>query len=52
MKQMENIRNAYGVAPEELDGYEDLSEVDQQRVRTAIAQGHVADEDLVSQVRF
>ena len=31
----------------ELDGYEDLEEDDQARIRQALADGHVADEDIV-----
>ena len=31
-----------------LDGYDELSDEDQLRVRTAIEAGHVADEDLFS----
>ena len=34
-----------------VDGYDELDEEDQARVRQAIADGHVADEDLVSIVR-
>lgn len=32
--------------PDELDGFEDLKEEDQERVRRAWDQGHVADEDI------
>lgn len=33
-------------SPDDLDGFEDLKEEDQERVRRAWEQGHVADEDI------
>lgn len=38
-------------APDDLDGFEDLKEEDQERVRQAWEQGHVADEDIPSTAR-
>lgn len=33
-------------SPEELDGFEDLKDEDQERVRRAWEEGHIADEDI------
>ena len=49
--QLANINGYIEDDPDNLDGYEDLDEDDQERVRTALEEGHVADEDLVSLVR-
>lgn len=37
--------------PEDLDGFEDLKEEDQARVRRAWEEGHVADEDIPPSAR-
>ena len=49
-RQLANIRVAIAGSYDMLDGYEDLTEEDQLRVRTAIEIGHVADRDLINAV--
>jgi hypothetical protein len=37
--------------PEDLDGYEDLNPEDQEKIKTAWEEGHVADEDIPETAR-
>ena len=44
-KQIENVKTAIENNLDYLDGYEELPEHDQERVKTALKDGHIADED-------
>lgn len=44
-KQIANLKDAIDDDATELDGYEDLPEDFQDKVRMAVQEGHVADED-------
>ena len=48
---MENIQADVADDMEMVDGYDELGPEDQARVRTAISEGHIADEDCTSIVR-
>ncbi|KAL7423681.1 hypothetical protein Q5752_001263 [Cryptotrichosporon argae] len=49
-RQLENIQQNFPEA-EELDGYEDLPEDYQQKIRTALQEGHVDDADIPETAR-
>lgn len=44
-KQIANLTKAVNNDATELDGYEDLPEDFQEKIRNAVQEGHVADED-------
>ncbi len=44
-KQIANLKKAIANDATELDGYEDLPEDFQEKIRNAVQEGHVADED-------
>ncbi|KAG9121176.1 hypothetical protein FRC07_002982, partial [Ceratobasidium sp. 392] len=47
---LSGFKNQFDEA-DELDGFEDLKDEDKDRVRTAWAEGHVADEDIPASAR-
>ncbi|KAJ8081196.1 hypothetical protein AAF712_008836 [Marasmius tenuissimus] len=49
-EQLENVKAQFEEASE-LDGFEDLKEEDQERVKKAYEDGHVADEDIPDTAR-
>lgn len=49
-KILSNMKNSFDEA-EELDGFEDLNDEDQERVKKAWAEGHVAPEDIPESAR-
>ena len=46
-RQIASLKDSLGEDEDasELDGFEEISEENQEKVRQAVAQGHVADED-------
>jgi hypothetical protein len=44
-KQIENLKKSIDDDATELDGFEDLPEEFQDKIRIAVQEGHVADED-------
>ena len=44
-KQIQNLKKAIEDNLDYLDGYEELPEHDQERVKKALHDGHIADED-------
>ena len=49
-QQVSNVQDMIDGDYDMLDGFEDLTDEDQSRVRQAIENGHIADEDCVSMV--
>ncbi|KAL0570603.1 hypothetical protein V5O48_011351 [Marasmius crinis-equi] len=49
-KQIENMKTQFSEASE-LDGFEELNSEDQERVKQAYENGHVADEDIPDSAR-
>jgi len=49
-KVLENLKSSFDEA-DEIDGFEDLTEEDQEKVRKAFAEGHVDDADIPDTAR-